>query len=172
MFGRSLGHVPADAAAFVDSRNRSLLGRFAVPREHLYLMHVVEVYRLRIPKVPTGFYSKSEEKAIHLFLAAEAEMKQVIPPAVLSAVRAELLFWWQDDGRSMVKTAGDDNRLLELGMSHDKVTAVAESPTTFHPFFMADIWDLDFIARCVAEDIDVELAVSLHSAGGAGDGVS
>ena len=165
MFGRSLGHVPADAAAFVDSRDRSALGRFAVPREHLYLMHVVEVYRLRIPKEATGFYSKSEEEAIHLFLAAEAEMKQVIPPAILSAVRSELLFWWRDDGISMVKTAGDDHRLLELGMNHDKVAAVAESPVSFHPFFMADIWDLDFIARCVAEDIDVELAVSMMGEG-------
>jgi len=145
---------------FIASLDRSVLGNFACDEYALGLMDVT--YRFaasygRVPKISSrsGYYAKFDE----LIDIAGVNTDMSI------ALRSEILFWWMKMKDIDMQTYHDttfghiEKDVVNRRASELKV--ISQHPD-MHAYFAMDIWDVEFIERCIADDVDAELAVSIR----------
>jgi len=79
----------------------------------------------------------------------------------------EVCHWWISDGTSAMSRHA--NALLKrspemVSTRAHRLTLAATYPA-MHSFFEADIWDVPFIERCIADGVDIDLALSMSEVG-------
>jgi len=73
---------------------------------------------------------------------------------------AEVLFWWNIFDEPLLSSLVTG---VELDARVSELSTVYAHPE-MHDFFVAGIWDVAFISRCLADGVDPELAGSLAAA--------
>jgi len=162
---RSVDDVVGHSTAFVDSLDRSVLGSLGVPRDVLILLDineragslrmVADIHILQLTE------RKTYDDAYRAYVAAGGE------PTFESFDYAvgELLWWWSVTDDPMWKDnwyARGVGGWIEDALSRVRLIAARQD---MHPFFEVGIWNTDFIERCIADDIDSELAQTMVSKG-------
>ena len=145
--------VSALSRRFIGGLDRSPLGRFAVPRDVLTEVDTEQRTRaLRARGEMVKGYS-----AFYAFQYAEdfAEKRGVD----YYAAESELEFWWHYVGEPLLESPIQPRD--EYRDSLSRLYIIAESPVEMHDYFEAGLWDTDFIARCISDGIDAELAKSI-----------
>ena len=144
--------LEAKSNDFVNGLDRSRLGRFAVPIEALLMIDTLErIDKSIVSESPEGkeFYGERHDRTKYFYSDSKPKMQEIL---------SELFFWWKmhNDPLWAIIPEWDLNlneeslRLLELYYTHPDM----------HDFFDAGIWDISFIARCIADGVDVEMATS------------
>jgi len=150
MTAKTLDDVEAISREFVAGLDRARLGTFAIPVPALEAIDTLQRISTRNQELMMDCYTPALNKVRGQ--SADAGLP-------VSACSTELLFWWDisgDDGGWGGKfSAGNDT--LEENIKRLKI--VYDNPG-MHDYFDADVWDVDFIARCIADGIDADLAVS------------
>ena len=150
----TLADIEAESERFVARLDRTLLGRFAVPASALAAMDTFQRTRMRIKSKDDGVQSNYSP-------ALRKLMQQIsiagIPEETIST---ELFFWWSiSDEYRLAERAAVVGKRFSDGI--DRLFVVYAHPEMYG-FFHADIWDMDFIGRCIADGIDSEIAASMH----------
>lgn len=147
--------------------DRSILGIFAV--ESAILKAVYVDYHLH----------KINPKNFHVDVLAADYLEHVINshlPDVSNResfysakwdAQIEMYFWLYQSNPSIAMNR--DMKLNQDGVwtvkeeVFDKLLVVAQYPIQYHPYFAAGLWEPTIVARCVADDIDVEMALELNN---------
>ena len=147
---------------FVAALDREPLGRFATPVEALEAVDTmlrVFMTRYRLSLSSDHFdsndsvYSAAEQRAVSLCF--EAGMDTEI-------VQDELFFWWSISGEPLWADIGNlESDINGLSAAAVERLGVIYAHPEMHDYFAADLWDVDFIERCIGGGIDVELALSI-----------
>ena len=136
------------SAEIVAGWDKASLGRFAIPADVLAAWDTVERLHSLHPKGEDARYSEALGKAVRLRHRSAFEVYDV---------RRELLFWWR---------ASDDIMWDESAMTKHNWNGIAQLSSVqahpeMHDYFDADIWDIDFIRRCLDNGDDAEAAHSM-----------
>ena len=148
----------AISTAFVDGLDRTVLGRFAVPRDVLISTDMF----LRVTSSPVlrNLFLNARDVRRDSFSGDEARRLSMHHGLMFSASQHEALFWWRavpDPLWSDQITYG--SKLITNSL--DTLSAIVSHPD-MHDYFAAGLWDVDFIERCILGDMDTELAVALY----------
>lgn len=138
-----------DTYSFIRNLNRDILGIAIVPLNMVFLADLVYAGKLEFVSQPT--------EANEFYTFTEACTRQNIP---IADVQAELFFWWK---RSDWKDAAEQ---VEIYDNHNVVRRIAELEfIADHPasqaYLQAGIRNLEFIAKCIQDDVDAQLALTL-----------
>jgi len=142
--------VVSDSNSFIDSLDRSILGRFAVPRD--VLSEAERAQRSGALAVLPGIASVGgapwwEQMTALRYLGVDG----------YKAVFAEVAYWWSVSDELLL-TDG----VMEKGWTFDiveRLRLVVAHPH-MHDYFDNGIWDIVLIERCIADGVDAELALS------------
>ena len=144
-----------EARAFVASLDRTAFGALAVADADL-----TYVYALRT--VPMD-----EQYILYQSISTRGTPESIAAGGDISDDRNklamfELMYWFINSDDPVINA--------HVGLMWSKGTAgfevlqrfdtIRENPHA-HSYFAADIWDLDFITRCIADGIDADLAATL-----------
>jgi len=152
------------AAEWCDSLNRSVLGVFGVTDSDFIAYTAFNL----------AFNGNMESEDLPVVQArfvdaVVSELKQRIK-CEFNDVQREFTFWCDVDEGVFEKTplrpyTGQGNSNLRLSeKSKQSILYMAYRYPDFVPYFFIGIWDLDFIARCVEDGVDAEIARSLIAA--------
>lgn len=147
-----------EAAQWVDSLDRSALGVFASDRESL-----IAVAASTEQKYAGGEYDRETAADLGKHMQSVLFQHREQRHAYEMTVQAELYFWWlHDDVKSHIEIV---NELLPVSAwlpRMRKFHLLYDNPQMYR-FFEADIWDVTFIQQCLDNDIDFEIALTLHT---------
>lgn len=141
---------------FMDSIDRSILGRFAIPdTELLRLLDMVQRSNI-IGRLESVSYD-------YLIDGLYARLSQF--NLEREDVRDELFFWWKNGDDEVLKEYVNKRRANDpsyQGLSErlNQFDAISTHQDK-HDYFEAGVWDIALIERCIADDIDPSLALTL-----------
>lgn len=152
--------LPKKSKHFITSLDRSVLGVFANDETTLILLDALYRNAAMHGGVPTiPMYSP--------YYAIQNELVSRIALDDIWRFDAELLYWWQ---KNIVMNMLEYYPKHYRGDTPDEVTEhlrelhiVSESPVEMQPYFVAGLWDVPFIQKCLNEDIEPALALSILS---------
>jgi len=147
------------AESWVDSLDRSVLGRFASNRERLILiraqdaydeeahfdrskwsMDVTEIFESRMMELFKGTFESGYDEELIIDVTSELYLWKLITqtgnPSYVNDLRRDM--------------GGVDETMTQLELIIDNPDALS--------FFESDIWDMDFITDCIASDVDAAIA--------------
>lgn len=154
-----------DAAQWIESIDRSVLGRYAVDDDLLHIAYVLTNDDLL---KRDGFYSHDHRRILIDMIDADdrwnsyATFSDNLPVPYYM----EVAFWWLRDNShpdrlqhakelvSRVKTPNVPE-VIRL------MNTIVDNPTTHLPYYEADIWDEELIIRCVSTGVDASLVNSI-----------
>ena len=159
-----MGIAPLSSTArvFIDGLDRSRLGRFAVDEKALYLLHLAELYKIRLNEITKDYDHDFESVLVRTrkeSTRAETVLHDYVQPDDRTGVAEELSLWWKLSGDEVLtdRFVRGMNRMR----SHERLSVIAENPVEMHDYFAAGVWDIPLITRCIADGIDADMAVSL-----------
>jgi len=137
---------------FVRGLDRSRLGKFAVPLDVLQSVDILyRLYVMREALSEDSPYWNHSRKTVDVCKAAGVDEFDAV---------AEMLLWWTVKGDPF----RDFNKAKSLPVAHSdrmaRLTFIAAHPDK-NDYFVAGVWDVDFIERCISEGVDAELASTL-----------
>lgn len=138
---------------FIESLDRSALGRFAI--SHDLLLKADIEYRTNL--LADLGYEISDEAYSILGVDPEDEYWEL---NMADDTRFEVQFWWQRDGNNSMQDFISVFRLDERMLFFDKFDLIVAHPN-MHNYFAVDIWDVDVIKKLIRDDVDAGLAVQL-----------
>lgn len=131
----------AESKKFVDSLDRSVLGRFVI--KDIKLLYICDEIERHFMQVSTPDNT----------LFQEFRGDGVTPVNV----RQEIAYWWWHYGTPEMKSRINTKKLYD-GIY--KLTNVANHPE-MHDYFVAGIWEISLIERLMQEGIDPEIAFAV-----------
>jgi len=151
---------------FIESLDRSPLGRFAASDRAIYLADVIE--RSKLVQNSGVNLIDIKESAYD----AVEELNDIVDAGniELSSIYDELFFWWAQFGDIMSSYFVEDMTNDELikddfhegsltqGM---KTLGIIQSHPDKHEYFAVGIWDISLIERFIADGVDSELALDI-----------
>ena len=152
-----IDEIRSSARSFIDSLDRSVLGRFAVDEQALYLLHLAELYNTKLDELQRQGYDHTPDMT--LFQNWRSDTHRALSDLVAhddrDAVAVELDFWWI---RSDYENASASSFWGLSSQERERLLLISESPEEMHGYFAAGIWDVPFIERCRADGVDSDLA--------------
>lgn len=88
--------------------------------------------------------------------SSRKELQQIRHDAV-----AELLMWEKNDNRSIIRSVLTELQYESFGSQMEFYQLIFDNPEVA-PYFQVNIFDTDFINKCIADDIDPSLALTLY----------
>ena len=155
----TLAELSAMSYAFVNRLDRSPLGRFAVPQKLLLAVDRHE----RISTLASGGFSvEGITVAQSSDRVQDASRESGVPH---SDGVVELMYWWSVSDEPM--WAAKSKRALFSWVEKPMawLGIVADNPE-MHPYFAVGLLDYGFVQKCIADGIDVEIAVALATESG------
>jgi len=146
--------------------DRSSLGFFAFPLDVLAAVDALtyglsELYETEGGEGWTLYMTVAHEQRVREAFERFGYSANSIETEGNGKAVAELAFWWE---RATGKDYYDDEstyRPRERNLDHlDKIQTVIDNPS-MHPYFAAGLWDTEFIARCISDDVEPNIAVSV-----------
>lgn len=145
--------VKALSHSFISGLDRSVLGHFAVDEN---LLTYLDTNERRVGLHLDGYhvgnrseYAVDDEMEGHLKIMGDDTL----------LIIGELLWWWSTTDEPLWEYKNAVARLKYKAVM-ERVDTIARHQDK-HPYFSVDIWDIDFIERCLADDIDPIVAKSL-----------
>jgi len=147
--------VEGMTASFIAGLDRSRLGSFAVPLDVLFANDVAN--RLFIlTDGGSELYEDAIARLTSALFASDTDNRDVT---------AEMVFWWSVTDDPFMRIRRVQHLIDSFQEGIEKLLVVYENPDK-HEYFDAGIWDVAFIERCIAGDVDVELALTLMASSG------
>lgn len=163
-------HAFKNGAKFVDSLDRKSLGKFAVDRDVLNI--VAAAYYLYNNK----FWQLQKERNVLFDPTYSGAFIRTLDEALINAgykgnhqylwqAEMEIVFWWklhQPDSPMMLVNFYKHLDADAIAIEHARYMLIRQYPE-YHNYFLQEIWDIDYIKRCLTDNIDAELAWELMS---------
>jgi len=162
------------------------VGENYLPAPLIRLMNNARTWVRNLDREPLGFYAVDENllAAVYAwqYVSAKDDEQYPLLPHFSNKYSAEyryiygkakendiwdavfeLFFWVHKTDDYSLTASGQERTPIDMKASGIfRVTRVYENPH-LHSFFEADIWDMKFIERCIADDIDATMALQLKS---------
>ena len=153
--------LPARARAFIDGLDRSVLGRFAVDEQGLYLLHLGELYRFIAVALFSQNNRRREYDAVwEKITENEKAIREIVTDYTNRTVFLdELYFWWHSSDNGLLQ--GNSERGYAPIERNAWMELLSTSPVARHEYFAVGLRDIDFIDRCIAVGVDPEMALTL-----------
>ena len=150
--------VEALSTKFVGSLDRSSLGSFAVDE---YMLYLADVIQRSLQVLWNAIDNTTSLKTDHAVKTIELQELVGNRGTLLAKVYAELFLWWKLSGNeksiAYVKRYFADGHNGYMLAQMDVLNTVFLHPKK-HDYFVAGVWDVEFIERCISENIDPSIA--------------